>query len=208
MLQRFFQFKLKKELQKALIAFSAVPKNYLKEITNNYTQKESQVDVETWEKKAKEKRKKVTELLGKSKINTSDKIEKYKLFLRINYVIKRTFVFQKYLNKNSAQLKKSDHSPLAKLIVKAKEKAELLQESVEAVYQNYDEAKEKIEKIKRGCEETIRKISIFKYSEKTTKEKWEAKEGKERIGTALRELLQAIRLTGNKIAEIAEKFSY
>lgn len=208
MFQNFFQFRMKKQMKEKMIQYSFLPCKYLEALHAECLTTISADKVNIWGLEAERLREELGRLLGKGRVNTDVKVEKYKLFERINYVIKRIKSFHRYLINCATELSEANYELFVELVEAVSYIARLFFQGMTAFYEDYDRALPELDELENQYEETIEKINDFKYPASNSQKNWDPTAPREILGTSLRDVVQAILLAGEKISHMINVFSY
>ncbi|MBD3191830.1 MAG: hypothetical protein GF308_14380 [Candidatus Heimdallarchaeota archaeon] len=208
MFQHFFQFRMKKQIKEKMIQYSFLPCKYLEALHTECLTTISADKVTIWGLEAERLQEELGRLLGKGRVNTDVKVEKYKLFERINYVLKRIRVFHQYLIDYAVQLPEANYKLFVGLVEAVSYVARLFFQGMTAFYEEYDQALMELDQLENQYEETIEKINDFKYPTSNSQKKWDPTAPKEILGTSLRDIVQAILLAGEKVSHMINAFNY
>ncbi|MEA2070050.1 MAG: hypothetical protein U9O98_02045 [Asgard group archaeon] len=206
MFQRIFQFQIHRKIENNLKNLSSFTQKYLEAFCEDFETMITPQKEEEWNKEIGACREEIAINLHKSRINTSLKVEKYKLFLRINYLLKRIQYFHHDLVEFKEELTDKEIQTLKKLLKDVLKLTNNLQESIECLYSDFIAAQQKLQLIEENSQEILKQISAFKYPSPDKKMIWDPHKPAEIIGTTLREIIQAIFLVKDKNAEIIEEF--
>lgn len=206
MFQWLFQFKIHRKIEENLKEMSAISNRFLKTLYEEFETMITPIREQEWEQEIDNCRKEIITNLNKSRINTSLKVEKYKLFLRLNLLLERIETFHHNLVVDKEKLSDKELEKLREALEEAIKSTSILENSVRFLYSDFRAAENELQKLDNSCQNSLEKIKEFKYPSASKGLKWDPKKATEIIGNSLRKIIQGIIFVKEKMIEITEEF--
>jgi len=149
-------------------------------------------------------------LMKQGQVDTKTEIEKYQLFQRINEVSKKSKTIRLLMTDHLENMKKENYDKLVILLKEASVAGKLMHYSVKALYDNYDEAINKVKELNKKCNKLIEELIAFRYYDQDGDGllDYSFEEPEVLIGNSLRVSLQEMINVGEKIIHMIKSLSY
>ncbi|NHJ04906.1 MAG: hypothetical protein EAX90_08790 [Candidatus Heimdallarchaeota archaeon] len=209
MFNRLLGFRsIQRKIEEKIIQLSFIPGKYFEALYVECNTKIHCHTLDILEVEEKNVRSELLALMKEGQVDTKIEIQKFQLFERINGVSTKSKEIRILMNEYVEKMAEADYRRLVKLLKKSSEAGKLMHNSIKALYDNYDEAIQTVEKLIKCCEEIINDLFEFRFCNEEGQCEYSFEDPEVLIGDSIRSSLQDMINVGEKIINMIKIFSY
>jgi len=211
MFERLLGFRtINRQVEEKLIQLSFIPSKYFESLYVECSTKITCHTCDICEVEEVTVRAELLKLMKAGEVDTKVELEKFQLFERINSVSMMSREIRILMNKYFDELKKENYVRLVKFLKESAYAGKMMHYSVKSLYDNYDDALERVEELIAVCNKIIGNLISFRFYDQDDDGvlDYSFEEPEVLIGNSLRGTLQNMIFVGEKVAHIVKTFSF